>query len=157
MWSVVYISLWGYVFKIIVITLDIPNNLFIKEMVDRQHIGYKLVDLPDGRRGLATLSLPKTATVFGTDYRATPRGKVFDPSAPQLMRTNEVITVSINPVGSKPGEVVSEGCSIRSHNKLAYKVGQRTKSSLNVEDGKGDGIHFFWDPKTPKLWAQMFV
>lgn len=126
-------------------------------MGERQHIGYKLVDLPDGRRGLVTLSLPKTATVFGTDYHATPRGKVFDLSAPQLMRTDEVITVSINPIGGKTDEVVREGCSIRGHNKLLYKVGQRTKSSLNTEDGKGDGIHFFWDPKTPKMWSQLFV
>lgn len=126
-------------------------------MTERQHVAYKLVELPDGGRGLATLNIPKTATVFETDYKVAFRGKSADSAAPSLMRTDDILTVSIVPVGGKASAGVMEGRSIRSHNKLSYKVGQHTKSTLNTSEGKGDGICFFWDPKTPLLWDKMFA
>jgi hypothetical protein len=125
-------------------------------MAERIHTAYKLVALPDGRRGLATLNVPKTSTVVETDYKVAYRGKAASSESPVLVRMDDVITLSIVPVGGKPTDIVPEGTSIRSHNQCVYKVGQHTRSTLNMTEGKGDGIHAFLDPKTPLLWDKLF-
>jgi hypothetical protein len=117
---------------------------------------YRLVLLPDGRTGLATLIIPKTSTVVETGYTVAFRGKATDSASPKLMRTDDVITMSIVPVGARPGEIVAFGTSFRNHNPLTYATGKRTRVTLNTTAEKGDGIHFFWDPKTPLLWPTLF-
>ena len=126
-------------------------------MTERIHTIYKLVALPGGGRGLATLNVPKTATVVETSYKVAYRG-MADATAgsPVFVRTNDVVTMSIVPVGGKSGDIVPQGTSIRGHNQLVYKVGQHTTVTMAVSGGKGDGIHGFTDPKTPLLWDKLF-
>lgn len=115
---------------------------------------YKLVALPNGRMGLATLIIPKISTVVETGYTVAFRGKAVDSASPKLMRTDDVITMSIVPVGAS--DVVSSGTSFRNHNPLTYAIGKHTRVTLNTTAEKGDGVHFFWDPKTPLLWTTLF-
>lgn len=125
-------------------------------VTDHPSVAYKLVLLPDGRSGLAKLIIPKTSTVVETGYSVAFRGKAAGSASPKLMRADDVITMSITPVGSRPGEVVASGTSFRNHNPLLYTIGKHTKVTLNSTAEKGDGIHFFWDPKTPLLWSTLF-
>ena len=125
-------------------------------ITDHPSTAYKLVALPDGSTGLATLIIPKTSTVVETGYTVAFRGKTTSSASPKLMRTDDVITMSIVPVGARPGKVAASGTSFRNHNPLTYSVGKHTRVTLNTTAEKGDGIHFFWDPKTPLLWTTLF-
>lgn len=125
-------------------------------LTEHPSTAYRAVLLPDGRIGLATLIIPKTSTVVETGYSVAYRGKAEDSASPKLVRMDDVITMSIIPVGGRPGEVVSSGTSFRNHNPLTYKIGQHTKVTLNTTAAKGDGIHAFWDPKTPLMWTTLF-
>jgi len=124
-------------------------------MTQRSNVCYKLVELPDGRRGLATMSIPKTSTVVDTSYKVAFRGKSDDSESPIMSRVDDIITMSITPIGSS--SIVLRGKSIRGDNKLDYIVGQHTKCvSFQPMGGRGNGIHVFWDPNTPLLWDKMF-
>ena len=116
-------------------------------------IGYKMVVLPNGQNGIATLSIPKTSTVLRTSYQVTyKRMPAADPA--YLLRTNKVIVCKITPLGV-PDKIMQQAQSMRSQ-KLNYNLGKLTERELghpNKEDGQG--IHFFADIKHAMMWTSL--
>jgi hypothetical protein len=113
-------------------------------------MGYKMVALPSGQAGIATLSIPTKSTVIRTSYQVAYRN-MPDADPAFLLRTDKVIVCKIVPLG-RPKEIVMKAQSTRSK-KLQYNLGKATEMTLGHPDAAdGHGVHFFESERHAQMW-----
>lgn len=120
---------------------------------EHPHVGYKMVKLPNGMVGIATLRIPTDANVIKTSYVVQYRGQPIDEKKEEhrLLRTDKALVTSISSIVGSPTLYI-DGYSLRNP-KFKYTVGVLIKDPLKRHDEQdGNGIHFFTSEKFAKMW-----
>lgn len=123
-------------------------------IVGPRHV-YKMCQLQDGTPVEVTLYAPAESTLVETDYRAQYKGQLYGTDVTgRLMRADRLLVIKINPV-NQPNVALMRAYSMRTPT-VVYEVGKWIESPLDLQAGRGFGIHFFLDQKVARIWPSLF-